>query len=71
MWLMTEGASILSGLGHNGKDKDGNDLWDGVRDLHIIKWETGHDYNSVVESFNCGTNTFAKKYVSWENWKIF
>ncbi|EFP02568.1 hypothetical protein CRE_02436 [Caenorhabditis remanei] len=40
------------------------DGWDGVRDLHIIKWETGHDYNSVVESFNCGTNTFAKKHRS-------
>ncbi|EFP02592.1 hypothetical protein CRE_02405 [Caenorhabditis remanei] len=84
MWLITEGASILSGLGHNGKDQDGNDRfktnkkrfkkWDGVRDLQIIKWETGHDYNSVVESFNCGTNTFAKNHIHrrlrWLNNKL-
>ncbi|CAI2349826.1 unnamed protein product [Caenorhabditis sp. 36 PRJEB53466] len=74
MWLMTEGASILSGLGHNGKDENGNNKWDGVRDLHIIKWETGHDYNSVVESFNCGTNTFAKNHIHrrlrWVNNKL-
>ncbi|CCD71669.1 Lysophospholipid acyltransferase 5 [Caenorhabditis elegans] len=74
MWLITEGASILSGLGHNGKDAEGNDRWDGVRDLHIIKWETGHDYNSVVESFNCGTNTFAKNHIHrrlrWVNNKL-
>lgn len=37
--------------------------WDGTRDLHIGKWELGMDYTSVVESFNVGTNTFAKKYV--------
>ncbi|CAB3403626.1 unnamed protein product [Caenorhabditis bovis] len=74
MWLIGEGASILVGLGHNGKDKNGDDRWDGVRDLHLIKWETGHDYNSVVESFNCGTNTFAKNHLfrrlRWLNNKL-
>ncbi|CAD6197556.1 unnamed protein product [Caenorhabditis auriculariae] len=63
MWLMMEGAAILSGIGYNGKDKAGNDRWDGVRDIHILVWETGHDYTSVVSSFNCGTNTFAKNHI--------
>ncbi|CAI4229231.1 unnamed protein product [Auanema sp. JU1783] len=63
MWLITEGAAILTGIGYNGKDEKGNDRWDGVRDLHITTWETGHDFNSIVLSFNCGTNTFAKNHL--------
>ncbi|KIH59984.1 hypothetical protein ANCDUO_09769, partial [Ancylostoma duodenale] len=37
--------------------------WDGVRDVHVWKWETGHDFTSLVLSFNCGTNTWAKNHV--------
>lgn len=60
-WLLTEGAAILCGLAYNGKNSLGEDRWDGVRDIHIIKFELGGDFQSVIESFNCGTNTFAKK----------
>ncbi|KAH7727497.1 CBN-MBOA-6 protein [Aphelenchoides avenae] len=62
-WLLTEGAAILSGLAYNGKDEDGQDRWDGVRDVHIILFETGSDFQSVIDSFNCGTNNFMKKHV--------
>ncbi|KHJ82411.1 hypothetical protein OESDEN_17895, partial [Oesophagostomum dentatum] len=37
--------------------------WDGVRDVHIWLWETGIDFSSVIASFNCGTNTFAKNHL--------
>lgn len=56
-----EGAAILAGIAYNGKDSKGNDRWDGVRDVHIMKWEFGLDFQSVIDSFNVGTNTFAKK----------
>jgi lysophospholipid acyltransferase 5 len=62
-WCITEGAAILAGLGYNGKNEKGEDQWDGVRDLNIAKFELGSDYNSVVESFNCGTNAFAKNHI--------
>uniref|UniRef100_A0A7E4W527 Lysophospholipid acyltransferase 5 n=1 Tax=Panagrellus redivivus TaxID=6233 RepID=A0A7E4W527_PANRE len=62
-WCLTEGAAILAGLGYNGKSADGKDKWDGVRDLHIMKFEFGSNYSSVVESFNVGTNTFAKNHI--------
>ncbi|KAI6242973.1 Lysophospholipid acyltransferase 5 [Aphelenchoides fujianensis] len=62
-WLLTEGAAILSGIAYNGKNEIGEDRWDGVRDLHIIKFELGGDFSSVIESFNCGTNTFAKNHI--------
>ncbi|KJH41438.1 MBOAT family protein [Dictyocaulus viviparus] len=63
VWLIVEGACILNGIGYNGKDEEGNDRWDGVRDVHIWLWETGHDFSSAIQSFNCGTNAFAKNHV--------
>ncbi|KAK6731048.1 hypothetical protein RB195_007485 [Necator americanus] len=63
MWMVVEGASIINGLGYNGKDENGEDRWDGARDIHVWKWETGHDFTSLVQSFNCGTNTFAKNHI--------
>ncbi|KAI6194140.1 Lysophospholipid acyltransferase 5 [Aphelenchoides besseyi] len=63
VWLLTEGAAILTGLAYNGKNEIGEDRWDGVRDIHIIKFELGSDFSSVIESFNCGTNTFAKNHI--------
>ncbi|TMS35380.1 hypothetical protein L596_002795 [Steinernema carpocapsae] len=61
-WLLTEGAAILSGIGYNGQ-KNGEDQWDAVRDLRITGWELGSDFTSCVESFNVGTNTFAKNHI--------
>lgn len=50
-------------MGYNGKNLDGEERWDGVRDIHINKFELGTDFTSIIESFNCGTNAFAKKFV--------
>ncbi|CAD5210502.1 unnamed protein product [Bursaphelenchus okinawaensis] len=62
-WLLTEGSCILAGLAYNGKNEAGEDKWDGVRNVHIVKWELGSDFQSVIDSFNCGTNDFAKNYL--------
>lgn len=56
-----EGAAILIGIAYNGKDKNGNERWDGVRDVHLLRYEFGLDFQSVIDSFNVGTNRFAKK----------
>ncbi|KAF7634751.1 hypothetical protein Mgra_00005785 [Meloidogyne graminicola] len=62
-WLLTEGSSILSGVSYNGKDINGNDKWDGTRNINIIKFELGSDFSSVIDSFNCCTNEFAKNHI--------
>uniref|UniRef100_A0AC35U665 Lysophospholipid acyltransferase 5 n=1 Tax=Rhabditophanes sp. KR3021 TaxID=114890 RepID=A0AC35U665_9BILA len=62
-WLLGEGGSILAGMGYMGKDAEGKDLWHGARNINIRGFFLGSDYNSVVESFNIGTNTFAKNHV--------
>ncbi|KAE9418196.1 hypothetical protein Angca_009004, partial [Angiostrongylus cantonensis] len=63
MWMITEGAAILNGLGYNGKDRNGEDRWDGVRDIHVWKWETGSDFTSCIQSFNCGTNNWVRNHI--------
>nr|CAD2182815.1 unnamed protein product [Meloidogyne enterolobii] len=62
-WLLTEGSSILSGISYNGKDLNGDDKWNGTRNINIIKWELGSDFQSVIDSFNCCTNEFAKNHI--------
>lgn len=62
-WLFTEGAAILAGIAYNGKDARGEDRWDGVRDVHLLGWEFGLDFQSAIDSFNVGTNTFAKNHL--------
>ena len=54
---------MLARLGYNGKNEKGKDIWDGVRQPHLIKCELGSNYQSVVESFNCGTNTISKNHI--------
>nr|CAD2196730.1 unnamed protein product [Meloidogyne enterolobii] len=63
-WLLTEGSSILSGISYNGKDLNGDDKWNGTRNINIIKWELGSDFQSVIDSFNCCTNEFAKNIMA-------
>uniref|UniRef100_A0A1I8BKA9 Lysophospholipid acyltransferase 5 n=1 Tax=Meloidogyne hapla TaxID=6305 RepID=A0A1I8BKA9_MELHA len=62
-WLLTEGSSILCGISYNGKDFNGDDKWNGTRNINVIKWELGSDFQSVIDSFNCSTNEFAKKFL--------
>ncbi|VDL69779.1 unnamed protein product, partial [Nippostrongylus brasiliensis] len=63
MWLLIEGSAIYNGLGYNGMNSRGDIRWDGVRDIDIWKWETGHDFTSMVHSFNRGTNSWARNNI--------
>uniref|UniRef100_A0A0N5A0D2 Lysophospholipid acyltransferase 5 n=1 Tax=Parastrongyloides trichosuri TaxID=131310 RepID=A0A0N5A0D2_PARTI len=62
-WLLVEGSSILSGIGYTGKANNGNDKWDGCRNISLKGFFLGYDYQSCVESFNINTNTWAKNHV--------
>ena len=45
-WCITDGATIASGLGYNGKDqKTGRDLWDRVVNVYILEVELGLSCN--------------------------
>ncbi|VDP42864.1 unnamed protein product [Soboliphyme baturini] len=63
VWLIAEGSCILSGIAHNLDPKTGEQLWDGVRNIRLTKFEFCASFQSMIESFNYNTNQWAAKYV--------
>ncbi|KHJ44990.1 MBOAT family protein [Trichuris suis] len=62
VWLIAEGVCILSGLGHNIHPKTGEQLWDGVRNFRLSKFELSATFQGIIESFNYNTNQWALNY---------
>ena len=46
----------MTGLTYNGKDENGNDLWDGCANILISKYEAADLCNNYIECFNVNTN---------------
>lgn len=62
-WLICEGISILMGLSYNGKDKNGNILWDGVSNVKLYQQETCSTFREAIEAFNYNTNKWMFSYI--------
>lgn len=62
-WSISEGACILSGLGFNGKTKDGRYKWNRVQNVDPYAFETGQNTHAVLEAWNMNTNKWLKNYV--------
>uniref|UniRef100_K1RCL3 Lysophospholipid acyltransferase 5 n=1 Tax=Magallana gigas TaxID=29159 RepID=K1RCL3_MAGGI len=58
-----EGISILMGLSYNGKDKNGNILWDGVSNVKLYQQETCSTFREAIEAFNYNTNKWMFSYI--------
>ena len=56
-----EGSCILTGLTYNGKDENGNDLWDGCANIKIIRFETAVTCGQTITAFNVNTNQWMSK----------
>ncbi|CAG8595100.1 11823_t:CDS:2 [Funneliformis mosseae] len=63
VWLVAEGACILSGLGFNGYDEHGNAKWNRVSNVDIIAYETADNVKTLLEAWNMNTNKWLKNYV--------
>ncbi|CAI2174231.1 19062_t:CDS:2 [Funneliformis geosporum] len=63
VWLVAEGSCILSGLGFNGYDENGNEKWNRVSNVDIIAYETADNVKTLLESWNMNTNKWLKNYV--------
>ncbi|XP_013391427.1 lysophospholipid acyltransferase 5 [Lingula anatina] len=63
VWMIVEGACILTGLTYNGTDQNGNDLWDGCINVKLVKFETATTFQEKIDSFNLNTNLWMLKYV--------
>uniref|UniRef100_A0A5S6QDF0 Lysophospholipid acyltransferase 5 n=1 Tax=Trichuris muris TaxID=70415 RepID=A0A5S6QDF0_TRIMR len=62
VWLIAEGVCILTGLGHNVDPTSGEQLWDGVRNFRLTKFELSATFQGIIESFNYNTNQWAFHY---------
>ncbi|CAG8601371.1 12798_t:CDS:10 [Ambispora leptoticha] len=63
VWLIAEGACILSGLGFNGYDDKGNVKWNRVTNIDVIAYETADNIKTLLEAWNMNTNKWLKNYV--------
>jgi len=62
IWLLGEGACILSGIGYAGFEK-GKHRWNGLSNVDPWLFETSLNLHGVVQSFNINTNDWVKRYV--------
>ncbi|XP_048734401.2 lysophospholipid acyltransferase 5-like [Ostrea edulis] len=63
IWLICEGICILMGLSYNGKDENGNILWDGVTNVKLYQLETACTFRRSIEAFNHNTNNWMFRYI--------
>ncbi|KAG8197373.1 hypothetical protein JTE90_013498 [Oedothorax gibbosus] len=62
-WLVSEGSCIMAGLTYNGKDSEGNDLWDGCANAKMRQYTTSSTFAGLIQSFNINTNLWVAQYV--------
>ncbi|XP_050413447.1 lysophospholipid acyltransferase 5 [Patella vulgata] len=62
-WLLVEGSITILGLSYNGKDKNGNELWDGCANVRTPEFEYANTFRLLIHCFNYNTNQWMAKYV--------
>ncbi|KAH7955512.1 hypothetical protein HPB52_001186 [Rhipicephalus sanguineus] len=55
-WLLSEGSCIMAGLTYNGRDENGNDLWNGCVNISVWRYEMATTFDDLIKSFNINTN---------------
>lgn len=65
LWLLNEGASVISGISFTGyTGKSGKmAVWDELANINPLQFETATSLHHIVESFNMNTNLWSKKYI--------
>lgn len=63
LWLLSEGTVILSGLAYNGRDSEGNVLWNGGANVKLRIYEKASRFQHLIDSFNINTNAWVMSYV--------
>ncbi|XP_077998683.1 lysophospholipid acyltransferase 5-like [Glandiceps talaboti] len=63
VWVFAEGTCILSGLGYNGKDKDGKTKWNACANIDIYYFMTAITFRDLIKGFNLSTNLWVFRYI--------
>ncbi|KAJ8517364.1 hypothetical protein ONZ45_g5454 [Pleurotus djamor] len=61
LWIMTEGASILTGLGFTGFGPSGDSLWEGAANVQVLNIEFAPSIKVLLDSWNMKTNVWLRE----------
>jgi len=62
VWLISEGACILCGLGFEGY-VGGTPRWRAMKNMDVWKFETCTNFSGLTVAFNINTNAWVKAYI--------
>ncbi|OCH95961.1 MBOAT-domain-containing protein [Obba rivulosa] len=63
IWTLTEGASILTGLGFTGIGPSGETRWDGAANVNVPLIEFAPNFKVLLDSWNIKTNVWLRECV--------
>ena len=64
VWLISEGACIVVGLGYNGYDAQKDKMyWNRVQNIDPMKFELGQNVHDCLEAWNMNTNKWLKNFI--------
>ncbi|KAF8627569.1 hypothetical protein AX15_004361 [Amanita polypyramis BW_CC] len=63
IWTLTEGASIVTGLGFTGFGSDGESTWDGAANVRVTQIEFAPNFKVLLDSWNMKTNIWLRECV--------
>ncbi|KAF8507843.1 MBOAT, membrane-bound O-acyltransferase family-domain-containing protein [Hysterangium stoloniferum] len=63
VWLLSEGACILTGLGFTGYTVTGSSRWDGAANVNIPLIEWPPNFKVLLDSWNMKTNTWLRESI--------
>ncbi|PPR03997.1 hypothetical protein CVT24_010490 [Panaeolus cyanescens] len=63
IWTLTEGASILTGLGFTGLNDKGKPQWDGAANVKVWQIEFPPNFKVLLDSWNMKTNVWLRECV--------
>ncbi|RDB20528.1 Lysophospholipid acyltransferase [Hypsizygus marmoreus] len=63
IWTLTEGASIVTGLGFTGFSPSGKSLWEGAANVKVLDIEFPPNFKLLLDSWNMKTNIWLRECV--------
>ncbi|TFK74475.1 MBOAT-domain-containing protein [Pluteus cervinus] len=63
IWTLTEGASILTGLGFTGFSPSGSSTWNGAANVKVMDIEFPSNFKVLLDSWNMKTNIWLRECV--------
>jgi len=63
VWVLTEGASILTGLGFTGNGPSGVPTWNGAANVDVWNIEVPENFKMLIDAWNMKTNVWLRECI--------